>query len=59
LIGDTDVIHIPSVFVSRAAYLDLLDMIADTEEGGVWIEIGDGADENAYVLMSSSNGSIS
>lgn len=47
IVGDTDVIHIPSVFVSRAAYLDLLDMIAASDDGGIWIEIGDGADENA------------
>ncbi|KAI9638764.1 uncharacterized protein MKK02DRAFT_11795, partial [Dioszegia hungarica] len=46
---DTDNIHIPSVFVSRAAYLQLLDVLdsASGDQEGVWIDIGDGADENA------------
>ncbi|KAK8849802.1 hypothetical protein IAR55_005138 [Kwoniella newhampshirensis] len=48
---DTDEIFIPSVFVSRASYLFLRDLLANgTDSGrpegpGIWIDIGQGSDE--------------
>ncbi|ORY34630.1 hypothetical protein BCR39DRAFT_513675 [Naematelia encephala] len=48
---DTDSIFIPSVFVSRASYLELLGLFANhtdsgrTEGKGLWVELGEGADE--------------
>lgn len=47
---ETDSIFIPSVFVSRASYLFLRDLLANgTESGlsdsGLWLEIGRGSDE--------------
>lgn len=48
---DTDNIFIPSVFVSRASYLLLLDMLVNaTDSGrsegkGLWVEISHGSDE--------------
>ncbi|ODN85017.1 hypothetical protein L202_00848 [Cryptococcus amylolentus CBS 6039] len=46
---DTAGIHVPSVFVSRASYLDLRDMLwkhVDSGIGkGLWIDIGEGSDE--------------
>lgn len=49
---DTDAIFIPSVFVSRASYLALRDMLDNgTTSGkgyeGLWIEIGEGQDDGA------------
>jgi hypothetical protein len=52
LVEDTEAIFIPSVFVSRASYLDLRDMlsngtVSEGYGGGLWVHLGQGADEGA------------
>jgi len=49
-VEDTDNIFIPSVFVSRASYLLLRDMLhrgsdSGREQAGLWIELGQGEQE--------------
>jgi hypothetical protein len=55
---DTEEIYIPSVFVSRASFLILRDMIANgtssghSEGPGLWVELSQGSDEGGWVLLS-------
>ena len=50
-VEDTDSIFIPSVFVSRASYLGLMDMLGNgTDTGrpegeGLWVDLSEGSDE--------------
>lgn len=50
LVEDTDSLYIPAVFVSRASYLGLRDMLANQADSknpgqGLYIDITEGSDE--------------
>jgi hypothetical protein len=53
---DTENIFIPSVFVSRASYLLLRDVLVRHKEShrdgsGPWIDLGEGEQEGGYALV--------
>lgn len=54
LIDDTDSLYIPAVFVSRASYLGLRDLLANQTDSknpgqGLYIDITEGSDEGKWV----------